>query len=676
MPLGTDKGEILAMIIPAYLSDKSQTPRLIFALILLLITACGMSARLYATGYSYSHVDEEIARAVVSKVLQTGSLDTNWARTDVDAAFRYDEYNFSSYYLFASGIEYVSGHRAEDLAHPYTTLRLNLRALSAMLGGLCILFAGVLGLRLGGMLTGIMAALLTACSPNLFQDSLYARPEAFVTLLSLLFCLALTLRSRGGLPALALAGLFAGLLIACKFTFLMYLPFPLLLIPSFTDTSAGGRTENQRIGHFGMYLLVYLILILIGFYIGAPYALKFPWEYLGGVDALMRQYLGANVPEAPHGLLRTLQAAVGRLGYYVYTLGYPVLILALAGLYSLIRKAKARDMLILASPLLTLAYFLQTQLFMERNASQAVPILCLLAGLAVEALWVRLHVWKKLRSASVAVLMAICLIAPISVTATIMDPVLDGGYQSKIDLEATTLSENGTVPVLYVGKDTGSMPVKLCGSYVLMTRVKTYSRELRHLLDLGYTVDGRVVSPLGPEDYSLATLLAPTTTFLAAPPMVPGSCAIGLSPLDTTTAKKLIHAPVDISGGWSRDGAPASAAAWESPLYGSWSGSDANVGAIKIGPFKACGDFAIPFAAGPARTHTWIQITRSDGKTDEVIYSGLPPATPYKWEQLEVLNPADTCRSYTISGTDDGKGWGEWIGLGTPVTPTAKPHTD
>lgn len=660
------------MIITTQLSDRNQISRLVFALILVLITACGMSARLYATGYKYSHVDEEIARAVVTKVLRTGSLDTNWIRTDVDAAFRSNEYNFSSYYLFASGIESLSGHTAQDLAHPNTTLRLNLRRLSAELGGLCILFAGLLGLRLGGMCAGIITALLTACSPNLFQDSLYARPEAFVTLLSLFFCLALTFRARGGIPALAAAGLCVGLLIACKFTFLMYLPFPLLLIPSFMDASVGTQTENQRIGHWNKYLLAYLIPILIGFWIGAPYALKFPWEYLEGVSGLMSQYLGANVPE---GLLQILETAVRRLGYYTYTIGYPALILTVIGAGMLIRQRRVRDMLILAPSLLTLGYFLQTHLFMERNISQVVPMIFLLAGLAIEALWIRLHAWKKLRIVCVGALMGACVLTPLSVTAMVIYPALEGRYQAKIDLEVARLSQGGTVSVIYIGRDTGAIQAKLCGSYDLMVRGND-SQEFRRLLTLGYTNSGQVVSPFGAVDYSLATLFAPTTTFLAAPPMVPGSCAIGLSPLDSSSAGRPIHAPVGMSGGWTRDGARASADGWKSPLYGSWSGSDSNVGDIKIGPFKACGDFTIPFAAGPGHTQTGIEITGSDGKTDEVIYSGLPPATAYQWEQLEVLNPGNSCRTYTISGTDNGKGWGEWIGLGIPVAKNTKPHKD
>lgn len=639
----------------------ASAPWLLFMGLLLLITSCGTYVRLYATHYSYSHVDEEIARAVVSKVLDTGSMDTNWARTDVDAQFRYDEYNFSSYYLFAAGVEYVSGHSAEDLAHPYALIRLHLRRISAVLGGLCILAAGLLGFRMGGSFAGIIAALLTACSPNLIQDSLYARPESFVTLLSLLFCLALTYRKH---VALAIASLCLGLLIACKFTFLIYIPFPLLLIPALKGHVGDEQTENQRLTQWGGYLLTFGIPLAAGFYLGAPYAVKAPWEYLNGVSGLMHQYLSNS---RALDFTQFLNDAGPRLGYYVYTVGYPSLLFALIGIYALVRGRKAAFMLALAGPVVTLLYFIQTALFMERNASQAVPILFVLAGLGCAEILRWLQRWRWVRFAGAALLTLLAVAAPLSVTATVIHPALDGGYQHEVDDEVARLSQGGEYPVIYIGREIGAGNAQLCGSYFLMTRSNPGSREYQTLLNMGYTEAGRVVSPLE-RGSSLGTLLAPTTAFLAAPAPTRPDCRLILAPLDMHGSWAPLPARVVTSGGWTRGGARADAPGWSSPLYGSWSGSDANSGDITIGPFKACGSFMVPFTAGPARTRVGLRITAAGPKGNEVIYDGVPPANPGAWSQLEILNPPQSCGTFTVAGTDDGKGWGQWLGVGMPVT--------
>lgn len=649
------------MYSPITKQSLARTPWVFIAL-LVLITLGGAGTRLYATHYSYTHVDEEIARAVVYKVLNSHSLDTNWARTDVDPRFRGDEYNFSSYYLFSAGVEYLSGHTSDDVGHPFD-IRLHLRKLSAALGGLCIFMAGILGFRMGGVFAGIIAALLTACSPNLFQDSLYARPETFVTLLSLLFCLALTFRGRNGLPALAAAGLCLGLLIACKFTFLIYLPFPLLLIPAFGQRLGDAQTENQRLAAWGMYLFAFGLPLAAGFYLGAPYAVKAPWEYLNGVSGLMSQYLGNS---RPMDLAQFLDLTEVRLGYYVYTVGYPALLLSLIGVYTLVRDKKVAFMLALAGPLVTLLYFMQISLFMERNASQAIPILFVLTGLGCNEILRWLQRWQRLRLIAAALLTLLTMAAPLSVTATIIHPALDGAYQREVGDEVARLSQGNTRPVIYVGGDISVGNAALCGSYTLMTRGSPGSPAFQALLHSGYTEVGRIESPLG-RGALLAIMLAPTTIFLAAPPETSPNCKLILSPLDVHGSWSPLPAKVNLSGAWTRNGAQPGAPGWKTPLYGSWSGSDANTGDIKIGPFKVCGSFFVPFTTGPTRAHIDLRITASGPTGEEVIYDGVPPASPAVWSQLEILNPPNSCRTFSIASMDDGKSWGQWIGVGMPV---------
>src|SRR5689334_15322724 len=90
--------------------------------LLLAITIISGWLRAQVLHANYSHPDEEIARAVVTKVLTTKKKDTNWARTDVEKTFRYNQFNFSAYYLAAAKIEKLGKHVKEERENPAVLL--------------------------------------------------------------------------------------------------------------------------------------------------------------------------------------------------------------------------------------------------------------------------------------------------------------------------------------------------------------------------------------------------------------------------------------------------------------------------------------------------------------------------------------------------------------------------
>jgi hypothetical protein len=639
---------------------------------LVALTVLAGALRLYAVRhFSYTHPDEEIARAVVVSVLKNGDSDTDWARTDVAKQFNYTEYNFSSYYLFAADVQILLGKTKVDIKHQIGALRDNLRLLSAALGALCILFAGLLGWRVGGRLCGVATALLSACDVTLFQDSLYARPETFVTLLTLWFLLVLTsTRTHRGL-VLTVAGFLLGVLIACKITFLIYFPFPLLLAPALLSTPKDGKPAEAHLFLWSGSLSAYFLAIGAGFALGAPYALHFPWEYVEGLVPLMKQYENgawSNGLKDADMLARFANSTA----YLVYTLGYPALLLALVGAARMLWRRDVRLLLILGGPLLTLLYFMQTRAFFERNFSQALPVLFLLGGLGIKALSDLIRKPALRRTGAAMVMLFGAAIAPALVTAKAIDPALDGRYQREVEAEATALSDGGRVPVFYGWhlNEVAETGRSFCGRYVIGLR------DFREgTVPQGYTVVAYMHSVFG--DYPVSTL----QTYLSQPmifvaPSPSASCALELGALLPQPGEAPLKAPLSRSSDWPTNPIPDTPTdSWPWPRYSSWGGSDKNTGTLTLGPFRACTDFVVPYAIGAARREVSLRITRGRAGAAQVLYDGIPLSAPDQWQQLTMHVPPGQCGDYTVTATDAGQGWQQWLGIGVPVVIGNRPAT-
>lgn len=637
---------------------------------IVVITAAAGAARLYATThFSYSHPDEPIAIAVISHVFQTHEDDTDWGRTDVIKPFRYDQYNFSSYYLFAAYVEKLRGQATIDLEHPAGAMLKHLRNISAVLGTLCVLFSGILGWRLSGSICAVTACLLTACSTSLFQDSIYARPETFVTLLTLLLCLALTSEKTHRGLVLTVAGFLIGILIACKITFLIYFPFPLLLAPALLSTPDDKDPKNLHLIYWTGSLSAYFLALLIGFYVGAPYAVRYPWEYLNGLEFLFKQYTDQGGVNSA-GLLGHLSNSTG---YLTYAVGYPALLLAILGIARLAVHKDVRKCLIISGPLLTLIYFMQTATFFERNFSQALPILFIMVGFGIRSLADMIGKRDRLRLAAATGLIITSAVVPLSVTAKAIDPALDGRYQREAEAKGRALTEDGNLMLFHLWRvdQVGVINGNLCGTYVYEARNFGYNMDetLQKLLRKGYRLVGKLQSPFG--DYPASTLqsyLAPSMVYLAPPEEMSGPCSLILSPLKVIPGVATIPAKITLERGWTKGGVqipPPSS--WRWPIYGSWSGSDGNTGTIQIGPFRACGEFIFPYTVGRSFWETSLKVVRHAPSGDETLFDGNLPVSPPDWEQITLRQASHTCATYTITGTAASTDRRDWVGLGSPI---------
>lgn len=611
--------------------------------------------RFAAQRETYHHTDENIAVAVVSRVLDTGTLDTNWADTQVDAVFRYDQYNFSAYYLAAAAWLQLSGDAdAPDRLPP-------LRRLSVLLHALSIALAAWLGWRWGGPVVAALAALLSAASPTLVQDSLYARPEAFVTVLTLGYLLLLGTRAAPTDRRLIAAGALCGLLLATKISFAPLAPLALLL----RWRAPGAEPLRART------VLAFGLAGGLGFVLGAPGAVLNPEAYLHGIDVLLRQYGGGHLP---HGL--PLDGSFTRfafgLDYLRHTAGSAVLLGAALGLWALARGQARRVLWLALGLLLLLGYFLQTRAFFERNLSPVLPLLFVLAGLGVATLLQRLR-QRPPRMALFALLATGLLWVPAGVSHTLLRQALPGAHaQAQREYEAL-LAAAGEVLVDYDHDRSEAPSAGLCGPLVL--REVDYghpylrARADRALQAQGYVLRQHLRGPFTELPAStLQTYHAADVRYHVARDRWPAGCAVGLVGL-SGPGHALAALEPQLEGRATRGGQEPGAqqTGWVAPLYGTHAGSDAHTGAIGLATIRACDDFLLPVASGPSRAAMRFRIERRHAAATAVLFDGALPPVVGAWSGLQVRHDQSSCAVYAARAEDASAEWGAWLGLGHPV---------
>ena len=127
--------------------------------------------------------------------------------------------------------------------------------------------------------------------------------------------------------------------------------------------------------------------------------------------------------------------------------------------------------------------------------------------------------------------------------------------------------------------------------------------------------------------------------------------------------------PPSIEGFWARDGyypdvgrPPA-----DGPFYGSWAGSDAHTGTIRIGPFSIRGQtsIALPMVTGPGISGMEIKIV--DVASGEILALLSPPPVHLKWWAWKVALPQrGPDMKIIVTAQDKGAGWGQWQAIGVP----------
>ena len=136
----------------------------------------------------------------------------------------------------------------------------------------------------------------------------------------------------------------------------------------------------------------------------------------------------------------------------------------------------------------------------------------------------------------------------------------------------------------------------------------------------------------------------------------------------TRPGPALTGGAVAIKGAWTPDGyhPDAGRAPVDGAVYGSWSGSDANVGSLRLGPYRIRqpAAIAIPLVTGPDSGGLSVQVLNT--KTGKPIASLSPLPRHDKWWSWNVALPPEPEAGIEIVAEDAGSAWGQWLAIGVP----------
>ena len=414
----------MSVRLPRWLQDRAE---LVGLLAVLTVAAV---LRLSYLSEDYGHPDEVIATKVVAALRANGDWDSNWARADLDSDFRYDQYNFSSYHyavhLFSLLVDALPGTTSWGTEREGLSLH---RLFSALLAIVAVGQVAWIGRKLAGPVAGVGAGAGAALLPLLVQDAHYARPEAFTTVLTLLVVALSWPRAAWSPRRLIVAGVLVGLLVACKVSMLALAWLPLVALWPVKDYRAGWSRAAAAPALVGMG-------VLIGFYLGAPYALINPVAYLSGINHLMVQYAGLH---PPYGLIEGGPVGIMIVRYAAATAGWVGLAFGIIGAASLVRSRQWAVLALIAAPLAVFcAYFATRTVFFERNLSHVAPLACVLAGLGLGAVYRTLgHPVGRWAGTGTAVLATVALARPWDLShRLVFDHYSQAGQRQMVAVEA------------------------------------------------------------------------------------------------------------------------------------------------------------------------------------------------------------------------------------------------
>ena len=325
-------------------------------------------------GADFHHFDEVFPSALVARARATGNLDMNVRDADVPEIARHNLYTSSSYHYAVLAWDTVMrvfpGWPNDDPVRPSM---LRLRAFSALLETLTLLLFAFGATRMLGAGGGCIATALAAFNPTLIQDAHYARPEGFLTLLTLGFLFVV---AREGAPTrrrAIVAGVLFGLLCACKNTMGILCVVPLIWLR--------GASNKSDVWKLGGWLAAAAIAT---FLLAAPGFWMHFGDYWDGIQRAKTQY---SNPFPVHGPPDGSAHYGMVLAYFTATLGISTAILVAAGGVAWWRGDERRRVWIwLLPPLLFAGYFGSKSIFFERAYSPVLLPLFLVAGAGGAAL--------------------------------------------------------------------------------------------------------------------------------------------------------------------------------------------------------------------------------------------------------------------------------------------------
>lgn len=649
-------------------SDRSRAPAVLLGCILLIAAAL----RLYSLGFLYYHPDEHIPERVAQTIIETGTLDTNWSRAGM-ADYQAPQYNFSAYILSVAGVLKVLD--ALPIAEP-PPIQTTLRAYSAALGVLATFLTFVLARRLFGVGVGLSAASLTCVYPLLYQDSLYARPETFVTVLTLVFVLLLCVPSPGKARVFG-AAFVGGLMVATKVSALVLLPW-LILANNRQDATGGFFAEalayvRRSLSCLGERWLPIILGCAAGFAAGVPYALVDPAGYIEGVRFLQSQYSGGHWPHGYAGGT-TMERLAYAGAYFTYTGGVAVLTLSVIGA---VRASRTRNFFALALFVVALATavrFSSYAAFFERNVSHVWPIILIFAAVGALGVSSLLPLTNpRLRAAAFAVSVGLAALPAVRTTSTIVTEELMGGHLRRLDALRASVAHRYLAQNLSLAWDAEAFNARRfspCRPLVVDVAYPSRHPPGNEALERaqGYHRVAYLPSAFpGVPTSSLEIYFLPATLLVYRDVQI-NACPPGE---DLIVSRTHIGEPLPVTGmdadlGWEQGHMPPEIQPPFSPdrSYASWSQADEHLGRMRF-EVRTEGESSIVlgYVTGPGAKHQAIEVR--DALSQRAIWSKAPLPTSPAWTFVVIPLPAGT-QGVVVEGMDQGSAWSEWLGIEPP----------
>lgn len=629
--------------------------------------------RLWPLQFDYFHPDEVIAVEVARQVVDTGSLDTNWKNAALPIDFKLPQYNFSGYLLSAAALDSI----VKAFAGPERDSLMPLRFWSALLSVAAAGLTFVVGRSFFGVATGLIACLLVTLNPLLVQDALYARPEPFVTVLTLLLLWGVQGRASGG--RLFLSALAAGVLVATKISMVGLLP--LLFLPNASPEARfwpGLRAYiKQALAALPLRAVAILPGVAVGFVLAAPFALANTGDYWTGIEFLLRQYGG---PQWPFGLGEaTASERLVYVGHYFgATTGALLLALSLAGAIWAGAAQNFRALAIYVLALLFAIRFATYPAFFERNLSHLIPVFLIFAAYGLVRLGAVAPARKAwVRPVTLAAILAVAMIPAVRTTTLLLAEEFSGDARRELNrLRAEMVSTHSLEATViggeqdYAALNDESFP--RCTSWLLEVvhfhSARSDASLLRVAAQTGFREVGRYVSKfMYVPTASLHTYTTPTIIFLSRP-ADPTRCDADASVIDPRAAGaplELIDRTADRA--WTERGAhPAERPFTSGSYFGSWSGADANTGVMRM-TVRVDGqtEIVLPYVTGASSTGQSVRIV--DKSSGAEIWTMTPLKVSPQWRFKRIALPAQT-REIIVEARDAGGGEGEWHAVDTPRT--------
>lgn len=363
--------------------------------------------------------DEIIPVRVIQHMKSSHSLDTDWAHAqELPDYFRRVHFNFSGYIMAAAAFTTVT-HTQPDVVDLLSRLRMFSRLSTIAL----LLLVFITTRRLFGNGFALLAACAILTAPLLYQDAHYTRPEAFGTLL-FTCCFALAINGHEStrkdiLRLMAIAAL-SGFLVSIKVTYAAAILFGTPLLWRVIYKHDTDQVLWQR---SAMLVVPAALLFVVGFGVGAPYALRHLHTFFDGIAVLQHQYSGMGNPPASRPEYHFFAQLGWIFSYFAAILGWLAFPLHILGYFNRDLNARQRHALYayLAITVCTVLLFAHEHVFFERNFSHLVPAFLIISigGLRLVATRFFSHTprVRLLHSTVVAALFVAWQYTPVQVSA-------------------------------------------------------------------------------------------------------------------------------------------------------------------------------------------------------------------------------------------------------------------